>query len=409
LLFTLTGCAKEDTEDSFVYTLPEESEESEESQTVTFKKEKTLISLDWNIDLTKMPSGWTKPHIWRITIDPTVWQSDSLWDGAELSEKANGYLTSIFEKAENEKIWGNGIVDPEYSIQNLINTESDEYSADSTPVVLTAADTWTMQVQAAARVVGSITVRGGLVYEADEHDNIWIENWNFQGQDKWVLKQEGPFLYAMTYAEYAYARLLLDNEEDPFTHEWLEEEEEKTVEIPDDAYYFEPMQDYLYADVIIYTYEGTEETTDRGAAYVLATKFMDHLCATPYEEGMDDTYKIREYRDVTFFKMRNRLAPEEGEILDITDESFLTYDWMYDSEFRGVYAYGVTGLPNLANMWLLHFQFEVQGDGNCQIYAASEWDDEYVTDIRVTYDNAGVMVKEGNTYYMVMAKDIVSR
>jgi hypothetical protein len=170
-------------------------------------------------------------------------------------------------------------------------------------------------------------------------------------------------------------------------------------------YYFEPIQGYLYADAVVYTYEASEDTTDEEEALALAKQYMDHLCATPYENGMDDLYKIREYRDLTDFTMLNRLHPYDDITVDADNPP--EQDWM--ELYTDGTDYGVTGLAYLPNMWILRFDFEVQGDGNCRAFAASEWANEYVSGLGITNFNAGVMVKEGNTYYMVMAKDIMSR
>lgn len=233
-----------------------------------------------------------------------------------------------------------------------------------------------------------------------------------------MLRQKENFLFIMTYADYAYAKLSLDQEEDPFEAEWLEGKS-YTGEYyysggpggkpPEGSYYFEPIQGYLYKDAIIYQYEGKDsgdgEEELQKAAVALGEQYLQELCSKSYEPGMDENYKIREFKDLTA-TMINRATGLGGTLVNITDPSFLTWDWM--NQYSDGTPYGVSGLANLKNMWIIRYSADVKGDGNYRIYAAPEWKDKWVR-IAVSSGKAGIMVQEGGTYYMILASDIVTR
>jgi hypothetical protein len=414
LLFSLVGCAKEEPTDSVDSSSVQESKEDSEQESETQTK---TVSVDWNIDLTQVPDGWTKPHIWRLTVNPGVWKSEKLWSAEmdafgstkenstkKLSDTAAEYVNRIFIKAE--KVWNTGVKQMEYTVESMYNTASQQYTEFLTPLVIRSEDTWVMGVHATATADGTIEVRNQIIYEPTENETAVIKNWNFEGQYQWVWKLDGDYLYAMTYVEYAYARLVLGGDEDPFTYEWVPAPEAEVAADPDAAdnapegtYYFEPLQGYLTNDATVYTYEGTEDTTDRGAAYTLLIQYMDYLCSTPCEEGMPYGHQITKYRNILSLSMVDRFEGIEGvSLVDVADDSYSTWDWLEEDDGFRKMDYGITRLAKISNVWILRFAFEyLDGD-----YADTE--NGYWSNVSLTT----VMVKDGNTYYMLRTKDIAA-
>lgn len=419
LLLPLTACAPQGEESSVSETesqtdAAEESQEdsTEESQSGTRHK---ICTVDWKIDLSKVPGNWKRPSIIRYMVDPAVWNSETLWDGTRFSEEADFDLRQIFFYLENlKKDRPYDIFEPTYSFHTFVNTESEAYSSEQTPWIIPSTNTWIMNMDVSCYVRGCIMPYGESLLETEPNEWVRLRGWNYEGNKEWVLRLEDNFLYIMTYVDYVYARMTLGGDEDPFEKDWAGIHTFKgkyiypngSQEPPEGTYYFEPLQGYLYENATVYRYNApTAEVSDsvvQAAALAIGHEYMQELCSKEYDPdaGMDINYKIWDYKDLKA-TITNRMKDVYPLVLEISNPENANYDWLS--------RYGTNGLARLDTIWLVEYDVTARIDGNYGAYCPQSRDEWVSSDAGFFDDRCGIMVKDGSTYYLIFKKDVVIR
>lgn len=296
-----------------------------------------------------------------------------------------------------------------------------------------------MNLSATCRASGFIFVNGACVFQSDTEippyeewsdpeeyittsprHSLPVANWNMEGREQWVLRQRDHFLFMMSYADYAYARMILGEEADPFEQNWDPQDIPEwkylypgeggytSEEPPENSYYFDPLQGYLFEGATVYRYDApTDEVSDdmaKEAAMAIGHDYMQEMCSKEYvaDTGMDENYKIRDYRNLEA-NITNRMKDTPKQLSEVTD---LSGDhWKYCE----CSVMDLFGLAPLDTMWIVKYSVSAKVEGGQYSYLAAPEDDWFQPEGGFFRRKTGIMVKDGSTYYLVFERDIVPR
>ena len=393
LLGLCAGCRGE-TEESVVQESesigqPEESRK-EESQEESRKEESQAQPV------ITVPDGWTEPDITYARIPEDTPEEDQVRLAMYVLGRRYGEKWLRVDKQSQKEKYGyeiDGI--SELKLTDIVDTTSYFYRKMDklyNEYVAAAENTWMAAYTARARYKGKI----------DRHTYNYGENytstdWNL-GCSQWVVRKDGTVYAMMSASEYTYGILKYGPETDPFALKEVNPEEIPvttaeytargltTVDFEGNVRFNEEWNVLLKENARIYSYEAasadSSESAVTEAALALGKQWLDACCAGEYAPGLDESYKIREYKDLKVASLY-RSAEASGE-------------------------YNSCGPMKASDsVWVVEFGALLQGDGDYSIVLAAEWKDKWIEYREFFYAYRFVLVQDGRSFKMVLRHEMV--
>ena len=197
----------------------------------------------------------------------------------------------------------------EYQFKDAVRTEDGGYGA-SDPLfereIPRKPDYWLVTYMADAQFEGRLP-NGKVMPEKDE-----TTLWNLD-QKKWVVYGKDGLYSMMSCADYR--EFLRQNGQDaqPFAAaereladvpltEGVWNRDRRILERPEGTFYFEPLQSWLCKEARYYSCKADPEpgadAALRKAAEEMGRLYMEELCGTPYEEGLDEGYRFSAFKEL---------------------------------------------------------------------------------------------------------------
>ncbi len=391
LIFLLAmsgGCRLDQTEESD----RQESIQTEESQTEKPEKSQPESRQESQQESEPeeivIPEGWTGPEIIysRVASD---W-SDSEDEQRKLATWVLGQrlLQSRFAEGALEKYGYQITAQNNYRISSAVMTTSVWYEEGRTlyaPGVIADDETWIASYRCQVKFKG--VMPDGTKGNEDEDTEY---RWNL-GSERWVIHNADGVYAMMTYEDYS--RALKKGSADPFAENAVDPAEvpvtdrywgyqRENLDPPEGAYYLEELDVWVKKGTRLYTYTAAPDEAMETIALKLGIQWLEDLCATPYEEGMDKSYLVREYKEPRLVALfRSKEAPDQ---------------------------YSCGPIKASDTIWVAEVQALLKGAGDYTIVAADEWKDTWIEFPQFFGNYKEIIRKDGSEYTMLLSSSLLT-
>lgn len=377
---------------------PEESAVQESgtiSQPEESKKEESRQPEDSIRPVVTVPEGWTEPEIIYCRIPEDTPEEDQTRLAMYVLGRLYGEKLQGEDKQSQREKYGYEINRvTEIRLADIVDTTSSSYRKTDelyNELVAPAENTWMVSYTARASYKGKIDQQ-----TYNEGENYIATEWNL-GCDQWVVRKSGTVYAMLSALEYEYCVIKYGPETDPFARKEVKPEEIpvtaaeytgkdlNTVNFEGNVRLEEKWNVLLKEDARVYSYEAasadSSEEAVTEAALTLGKQWLDVCCAGEYAPGLDESYKIREYKDLIVRELY-RSTEAAGE---------------YSSE----------PMPAADSVWVVEFGALLQGDGDYSIVMESEWKNTWIEYREFFYNYRFIILQNGRQFEMISRRDMV--